>query len=1119
MSKKRSLPEIETADQVSVVTRLRILNEREKKNNCKIRWESDPDINCIKMIENESKFRSSHRQSHRDSYLGKKGQSNKTFTFDKVYGPENTTKSIYKSSIRPIVQKFCDGFNGTVIAYGQTGSGKTYTMSNKSVGDTLGIIPSAVKDIFRFIDASKSATFMIRVQYIEIYKEKITDLLSDTSLPQSEYKFHNDNYNNTLISNVTELNVEDYNQILSILDQGTLRRSQAKTNMNEHSSRSHAIFKIILDSNENNVNMISHLNLVDLAGSEKVSDTGASGERLLEANAINKSLSTLTLVISQISEKNSHVSYRDSKLTMLLKSSLGGNAQTCILICASPADAAQTQSSLQFGTRAKKIENHVKQNKEIDPAKMKEKFDEMDAELNRLRKNDKQNEQDRIRLSQLERFVKNMTTFHNIVENDSRDHPKSAPNRRRTCVINHKIEQTGSDPQDIANIFADFKNQHIQKKNSRPTTPKNLDESLNILNDQDQKILALETEVDEKDEEIAALKQEIKCLKETETEITQQIGQLQAADKDKLSRTLGDELLETCEQTELEKEKLEAEISKLKYKLMEANYDKKELEHEFSIQKTRIQKLEAKCAEREEMSFIRHENEVEAEEKFDEEIKAYKINQEKLEVERELLEKENLKLRNRIEQIRSLKRSTSDEQFQEQESTPIANSEEDTIKLAEKFMKEECNRKRLKLEQESLYEQFKKECLVKDTELSILQSQLKTVTTKFDENIDSLKSEIRGKEKIIEFLEAQKSELASSIDNLQREHSVELSVLQNCKTSLEKDVVDANEKLKSIELCHKEQIDLLEAKLNDIKLSRNELENELRCQETQSQMVLKDDDDKDLEINKLKEKIKNLMSEKLEIADREKRMAAENEQEKSHLTLRIEDLENENKRIVSDLNIKIENDQLQIKSLRDRCNDDIERFAAAETEITALHQKLDENKSELENSKIQISVLSEEKLKYENETTSLQSKIEKLVSDLADSHSKIDSLNSVIADKNSRIENAEEMLVKKEFTAAESVQKLENEIETLAEEKKALFDKNENYKKEIQEKDEIIDASKIDVKNLKLSILEFQKQFEGSENHENVKRELIMERDSAIKSLKKFILKGHFCVKNFEKII
>ena len=299
-----------------------------------------------------------------------------SFTFDRVFPTTAPQHDVFDYSIRSTVDDVLAGYNGTVFAYGQTGSGKTYTMMGPEIGDqeNKGIIPRIVEQIFDSIMKSDgSIEFTVKVSYMEIYMEKIRDLL----VPQNDnLPVHEDKQRGVYVKGLHEFYVANVSDVYQVLEIGGQSRAVAATNMNQESSRSHSIF--VIEVTQKNMESGSarsgRLFLVDLAGSEKVGKTGASGQTLEEAKKINKSLSALGMVINALSDgRSSHIPYRDSKLTRILQESLGGNSRTTLIINCSPSsyNDAETLSTLRFGERAKTIKQKAKINEELSPAQLK----------------------------------------------------------------------------------------------------------------------------------------------------------------------------------------------------------------------------------------------------------------------------------------------------------------------------------------------------------------------------------------------------------------------------------------------------------------------------------------------------------------------------------------------------------------------------------------------------------------------------------------------------------------------------------------------------------------------------------------------------------------------------
>ncbi|QKX64522.1 uncharacterized protein TRUGW13939_11697 [Talaromyces rugulosus] len=300
-----------------------------------------------------------------------------SFTFDRVFGMNSKQADVFDFSIRGTVDDILNGYNGTVFAYGQTGAGKSYTMMGTDIDDDMGkgIIPRIVEQMFASILTSPSnIEYTVRVSYMEIYMERIRDLL----VPQHDnLPVHEEKSRGVYVKGLLEIYVSSVEEVYEVMRRGGAARAVSATNMNQESSRSHSIFVITVTQKnvETGSAKSGQLFLVDLAGSEKVGKTGASGQTLEEAKKINKSLSALGMVINALTDgKSTHIPYRDSKLTRILQESLGGNSRTTLIINCSPSsyNDAETVSTLRFGVRAKAIKNKAKINAELSPAELKQ---------------------------------------------------------------------------------------------------------------------------------------------------------------------------------------------------------------------------------------------------------------------------------------------------------------------------------------------------------------------------------------------------------------------------------------------------------------------------------------------------------------------------------------------------------------------------------------------------------------------------------------------------------------------------------------------------------------------------------------------------------------------------
>lgn len=350
---------------VSVMCRFRPLNDKEKLQSKDI---------CVDFLDSQQLNLRSCAENN--SYK---------FSFDRVFDVNSTQQQVYLDSAKPIVDSVLEGFNGTIFAYGQTSSGKTHTMQGIiDDPEAEGIIPRMIRNVFSHImNSSEDIEFTVKVSMIEIYMEKIRDLI-DTN--RTNLNIREDRAKGLYIEDLSEHYVGGEAEVLELMKVGSENRAIAATNMNEHSSRSHSIF--IMTIHQNNVKDLvaktGKLYLVDLAGSEKISKTGATGSVLDEAKMINRSLTTLGMVINNLTDgKSQHIPYRESKLTRVLSESLGGNAKTCLVITCSPSsyNESETLSTLRFGLRAKKIKNKPKINKEVTVAELKIEIEKLEKFL------------------------------------------------------------------------------------------------------------------------------------------------------------------------------------------------------------------------------------------------------------------------------------------------------------------------------------------------------------------------------------------------------------------------------------------------------------------------------------------------------------------------------------------------------------------------------------------------------------------------------------------------------------------------------------------------------------------------------------------------------------------
>eukprot|EP00079_Xenopus_tropicalis_P012103 XP_002938712.1 PREDICTED: kinesin-like protein KIFC1 isoform X1 [Xenopus tropicalis] len=297
-----------------------------------------------------------------ESHVGreKKDAVKYDFNFDCVFPPSCSQESVFEE-ISLLVQSALDGYPVCIFAYGQTGSGKTYTMEGPEdiTDDTIGMIPRAIGQIFSSAEELKAKgwQFTFTASFLEIYNETLRDLLINRPDKKLEYEIRKVNSSNSqlYVTNLRYVEVSSVEEVHDLLRIAKANRSVAKTAINDRSSRSHSVFQLRIEgeNKQRDLKTSSVLSLIDLAGSERLDRSLSSGDRLKETQCINTSLSTLGMVITSLCNKDSHIPYRNSKLTYLLQNSLGGNAKVLMFVNISPLEEnfAESLNSLRFASK------------------------------------------------------------------------------------------------------------------------------------------------------------------------------------------------------------------------------------------------------------------------------------------------------------------------------------------------------------------------------------------------------------------------------------------------------------------------------------------------------------------------------------------------------------------------------------------------------------------------------------------------------------------------------------------------------------------------------------------------------------------------------------------------
>lgn len=533
----------------------------------------------------------------------------KAFTFDFVASEDITQQEIFEKIGKPIAKSCLSGYNGTIFAYGQTGAGKTFTILGNNIESISypnlqqdfgchGLLPRCFEYLFSSIQEETSSNdrkYLIKCSYLEIYQEQVNDLLDPN--PQN-LQLREDIKHGVYVDGLIEETVSNVNETYNILKIGTQNRHVGCTSMNKESSRSHSVFTLVIESKENRDGITnfktSRFHLIDLAGSERQKATDCAGERLKEAGMINKSLSALGNVINSlvdISEgKSRHVHYRDSKLTFLLKDSLGGNSKTYIVANISPSITVlgETLSTLKFAQRAKQIKNIAVVNEDTSGAVAMLRYEvkRLKDELSATRE---QNICSKCSETTLPPGEEN--DLLNILENTMKIKQENE----------HKLTKQISDKENYIQVL----------KTSISKLENKISHDKMILKFRDATISSLQSGTPDYDNEIIDLKKEIEILKENNesnpqaaklfVENQRLVAELQHLQQEKaLESTIGSRILEleeinsklvsTLNTCAKEKQKIEVEFMELSQENKILNQNKTELE-------TFIEKLQGKIGD------------------------------------------------------------------------------------------------------------------------------------------------------------------------------------------------------------------------------------------------------------------------------------------------------------------------------------------------------------------------------------------------------------------------------------------------------------------------------------------------------------------------------------------
>lgn len=470
--------------------------------NAKERAEKTPEVISV---DESARTMSVARAASGKSSAGKDGgSSSREFMFDDVFGPNSTQDRVYDSAVRPMVKDVLEGMNCTVFAYGQTGTGKTFTMSGAHdaecdvLSSEAGVIPRAMSHVFEHLD-SKELEYSVKVTYLELYNEEITDLLgppleADGS-NKTKHTLMEDGKGGVAVKGLEEVYVSSIQEVFAVLNRGNTRRRTEETLLNKHSSRSHSVFSVtvhVKDVSPDGEEFVrcGKLNLVDLAGSENISRSGAKDSRAREAGEINKSLVALGRVITALVDKSGHVPYRDSKLTRLLRDALGGRCKTCVIATVSPASHSveETLSTLEYAHRAKNIKNKPLMNgkvpKNVFLKELQDCIERLQGDLIATR------EKNGVFMSKA---------------NYDAEQSEHASTRRRAEELENALSSMQAEHDKVERMFDKTKKNFLQLKEQHATVENELGETRETLNETSAELSATKKNVKEKEYLLDAL--------------------------------------------------------------------------------------------------------------------------------------------------------------------------------------------------------------------------------------------------------------------------------------------------------------------------------------------------------------------------------------------------------------------------------------------------------------------------------------------------------------------------------------------------------------------------------------------------------------------------------------
>ena len=996
----------------------------------------------------------------------KRMHDKRSFHFDHIFGPDSTQAEVFESCGKKIVLDVLNGYNGTIFAYGQTGSGKTFTMEGPDVDDAdiQGMIPRCIQTIFDAIDsADEHSTFSIEVSYVEIYLEKIRDLL-DPTRDNLRIKKHE----TVFIEGCTELYISSYDDVMEALNVGATNRATSSTNMNDESSRSHSVFIVTITQKDERNGTVKKgkLYLVDLAGSEKIRKTGASGARLDEAKMINQSLSALGLVIKKLTETNStHIPYRDSKLTRLLQESLGGNAKTALVICCSPSsfNHDETVSTLRFGERAKRVKNKAKINQERTPEELMRLLRHSQKAIMLLEKKIQMLENELASYRGVEKPVtikdnklnKRRLTTGNIRKSGAASRKKKHSLAPNTGTINEEDGDSYSSTEDSDD--EERGGNGGGRKNNNPSNSAEMEEIKDEILALKEQLKHYQNLTSELQLERANMMGEHEALKKKLNESNQLLDNINEKDNE-MNKQISD-LTEKNKLLEEEKVKLEKKFENTKKGNLAMLENTNALEEDLGIAQSKIDdltkdivNLNSKLVDEKELSAKAGEETKSLEMKINEKMETMtkletNISDTKKEVEslekqvkaaaeaKQLLEKqmgeENMKY---VQELTKLKSEVEEKKNREME----LKIDVERLQKADQYcdeLKEELKNNEIKTENRIIQLENKHAESIKSVAMRAAKAE--TMVNHMEESLKAKETEITQKEQMLKNMtceyEQKIEEKMNIIESLTSKLSVETgrfnklsSQFETEKATTAKLLLEKDEKITKLNNINEQNIQRVASVEKEIE-EQNKLRVSMQMTATEEKLKAEQEigeakqllEDKENELSSVQEKLnaaEKFQKEAIELHDKISNMNAEYTHEKKEM----EKMNNE----------KISRYEDEIEKLHNETNQANGSIKKLDDEILVLKNKCNELTSNIESEK----VVTSEKIKLlENAKHEIMENSKEVQRTLNDKLFSSSSKHQELLKSIEKIENDKEIF-KKEWedklsTARNSIQELENRCE------------------------------------------------------------------------------------------